>query len=414
MASQQAEITDFGDGYSVTWPAQNVVVAVDYLQQQTAGLLGEMTIRHESKLLCESLRCNLNSEPKTKNIARKVYEYHPLIPLPDWARLIEQSCIAVLRRYRRGEPPVLLTRHSPVEHLTYAISPLLLSKKTTICFGDGGLGKSTLGLFCCMLASVGGDVAGLSAVKGRALYLDWEDDASVHARRLQALQRGHPDLGAAEVLYQKCALPLFRTANQVVRQIKEEGITLVVVDSLMAATGGDATAEGTSKLFAALRLLDSAVLAIGHVAKNQPEGQGKNTVFGSIFFQNFSRSIWELKKEQEIGEDSATLALIHRKSNLSRLHMPIGLTVRQSADNDSIQYETFDLSQSAGLEAALPLPSRIRNLLDSDGIPRSANQIAEALNVRLATVQSTLSRKRGTKWSMIGENREAKWTTLSS
>ena len=78
-----------------------------------------------------------------------------------------------------------------------------------------------------------------------------------------------------------------------------------------------------------------------------------------------------------------------------------------------VRYESFDLSKTAELLNALPLPNRIRNLLDSDGIPRSSKQIADELGIKQATAQATLSRYKGYKWSLIGENREAKWTTIN-
>ena len=106
------------------------------------------------------------------------------------------------------------------------------------------------------------------------------------------------------------------------------------------------------------------------------------------------------------------LALLHRKTNLSRHHPPIGLKVTQNEDGSFIQFEPFDLAQAAELERALPLPNRIRNLLE-DGEPRSKKQIADELGVKESVIQTTLSKHKGTKWSMIGENRDARWTVLS-
>ncbi|MEO7862711.1 MAG: hypothetical protein ABIU05_20200, partial [Nitrospirales bacterium] len=184
--------------------------------------------------------------------------------------------------------------------------------------------------------------------------------------------------------------------------------------SLMAATGGDASAEATGHLFAALRQFNVESLCIGHVPKQKGEGQEHSTVYGSIFNQNYARAVWELQTEQDIGEDGAVLGLFHRKSNLSRKHAPIGLKVIHNSEGTLVRYEDADLAQTADLLNALPLPNRIRNLLDSDGMPRSSKQIADALDVKLATAQATLSRNKGQKWSMIGENRDAKWTTLHS
>jgi hypothetical protein len=338
-----------------------------------------------------------------------------LAPAIPWKLLLQKACSQVLKCYRRGSPPLALNKETVMEHLTYSINPLVFTKKTTIVYGDGGLGKSTWGLFCAMCVSTGGTVAGISALKGRALYLDYEDDADVHCRRLHALQQGHPELTTAEILYQRCVEPLTKLVHPLVRRIADERITFVVVDSLMASTGGDSSAEGTAKLFAALRLLDCEVLALGHVPKTLGEGQEHPFVYGSVFNQNFARSVWEMKKEQEVDSNVSILGLFNRKSNLSRLHPPIGLTVCQNVDNTVITYTPCDLNDASELKGALPLPNRIRNLLDSDGMPRTSQQITEELNAKLGSVKTTLSnpRYKGFKWNMIGEGKEAKWTTIT-
>ena len=195
---------------------------------------------------------------------------------------------------------------------------------------------------------------------------------------------------------------------------EELSITFVVLDSLMAFTGGDASAEAAGRLFAALRQLNVTCLSLGHVPKQKAEGQEEHTVYGSVFNSNYARSVWELKCEQETSADSAVLGLFHRKSNLSRKHAPLGLRVTHNAEGTYVRYESYNLSATTELLNALPLPARIRNLLDSDGIPRSSKTISEELGVKQATVQATLSRYKGHKWGRIGENHEAKWTTMNS
>ena len=101
--------------------------------------------------------------------------------------LIESTAVLVLRRYRDGEPLRVLNITTPVEELSYQLNPLVFNRKTTILYGDGGLGKSSLALLCGMLVSAGESVACLSAVRGRALFLDYEDSWDVHVRRMQAI-----------------------------------------------------------------------------------------------------------------------------------------------------------------------------------------------------------------------------------
>lgn len=412
--SSPANIVDLGNGYAVHWPDQNIRILLEYLTKERNGVIGEITILDGALPLCESLRINLNAEPKTKSIAKKVHENDGRLTLPDWARMIESTCVLTLRRYRRGEPSRYLDRHIVVEPLTFALNPLVPKKKACILFSDGGKGKSTLALSLALAVNAGAAIAGVSALKGKALYLDWEDDVDMHARRLQAIQAGHPELIDAGVEYLRCTEPLSKQTYQLVKLIQEKAITFIVIDSLMAATGGDASAEATGHLFAAIRQFNVESLCIGHVPKTKGEGQEHSTVYGSIFNQNYARAVWELQTEQEIGDEAAILGLFHRKSNLSRKHAPIGLKVTHNAQGTFVRYEAFDLSKTADLQHALPLQNRIRNLLDSDGMPRTSQQVADELDAKLGSVKTTLSspRYKGFKWSMLGEGKETKWTTI--
>ena len=101
--SSPANIVDLGNGYAIHWPDQNIRILLEYLAKERNGIIGEITILDGASTLCESLRINLNAEPKTKSIAKKVHENDGRFTLPDWARMIESTCVLTLRRYRRGD-----------------------------------------------------------------------------------------------------------------------------------------------------------------------------------------------------------------------------------------------------------------------------------------------------------------------
>jgi hypothetical protein len=330
-----------------------------------------------------------------------------------WKLLLQRACSLVLKRHREGEPLRVLTVETPVEALSYQINPLVFRGKATVLFGDGGLGKSTLALLSAMCVSTGEAVAGIAALPGRALYLDYEDSYDVHVRRMQAIAACHPALARADVHYQACTEPLTALTPTLLRRIQTDGITFLVLDSLAAATGGDAGAEAATKVFRAIRTLNVGALILAHVPKSPGEGQ-EPSIYGSVFHKNFARSTWEIRKEQEIGSDQAILGLFNRKSNLSRLHYPLGLKVTQNEDGSQIRYESADLSQVAEMVKSLPAPAQIRNFLE-DGTPRTAKAIAEGTGLKLDTVKSTLSREKGRKWQMLGgAGQETLWTVLGS
>ncbi|MEO7862327.1 MAG: AAA family ATPase [Nitrospirales bacterium] len=395
--------------YTLRAPTHQVMLTFDRLQEQRGSVHAEVTVTLGATVLLDAVDLGLKSDSSQTNLVKSLKVYSTDVP---WKMLLQKACALVLRRHREGAPLSILSKDTLVEPLMFSINPIVPRKKPVILFSDGGKGKSTLALMLAMLTATGQRVGPFSALKGSPLYLDWEDDVDVHARRLKAIQSGHPELLDALVFYQRCTEPLTRLTHDLARTVQARGITLVVIDSILQAAGGDASAEATGKLFAAIRSLGVESLCIGHVPKSLGEGQEHATVYGSVFNQNLARGLWELKTEQEIGEDSAILGLFHRKHNLTRKHAPIGLKVTHDQEGTFVQYEAFDLSKTVEIEKTLPLPSRIRNLLDSDGVPRSAQEIAESLSATLKVVQSTLSRYSKYKWSMLGDNRSAQWTTL--
>jgi hypothetical protein len=408
--SQSAELADLGNGFSVYWPSQNIRFLAEYITRQQTGIFAEFTVLDGEKTLCEGHRVNLNGDKA--RVAKKVHEYDGRFKLADWTVLIESTAVLVLRRYREGEPLRLLNASTPVEELSYQLNPLVFHRKTTILYGDGGLGKSSLALLCGMLIATGEAVAGLSAVRGRVLYLDYEDSHDVHVRRMRAIAASHPNLKAADVRYQAHHEPLWNIVPMLLRRVQTEQINFLILDSLAAATCGDSSAEAATKAFRALRMLNLGALVLAHIPKTT-EQQHEAGIYGSVFFKNFARSTWELKKEQEVGADESVLGLFNRKSNLSRLHLPIGLRVRQNSVSSTIQYEPHDLSQTIELEKGLPIASRIRTFLEKDGGLYAAKDIAEALEIPIGSVKTTLSRHNKMKWHTLGEGREAKWCVLN-
>lgn len=408
--SQSAELADLGNGFSVYWPDQNIRFLAEYITRQQTGIFAEFTVLDGEKTLCEGHRVNLNGDKA--RVAKKVHEYDGRFKLADWTILIESTSVLVLRRYREGEPLRLLNAGTPVEDLSYQLSPLVFQRKTTILYGDGGLGKSSLALLCGMLVSTGESLAGLSAVPGRVLFVDYEDSWDVHVRRMRAIAACHPQLKAADVRYQAHHEPLWNIVPMLLRRVQTEQISFLILDSLAAATCGDSSAEAATKAFRALRMLNLGALVLAHIPK-ATEQQQESGIYGSVFFKNFARSTWELRKEQEVGADVSILGLFNRKSNLSRLHPPLGLTVRQNGTNSSIQYEPCDLGETIELAKGLPVASRIVNFLEKDGSLYSAKDIAEAIEIPIGTVKTTLSRHNKMKWHSIGEGRETKWCVLN-
>lgn len=406
-------LTEVAGLYTVTVSPYRIRFVFDRLVDERGGVKAEATVTLAGTELLSGVDLVLKSDTGHTKLAKSLEQRAPGDQTLQWKILLQRACALVLKRHRAGEPLVRIDRQSTTEPLTFAINPLVPRHKPSILFADGGKGKSTLALTLAMAVSTGQGIAGFSALKGTPMYLDWEDDHDVHTRRLHAIRAGHPELDDAVVWYQRCVEPLPHLAHDLVRKIQAAGITFLVVDSLLLAMGGDSSAESVTKFFCALRTLQVETLCIGHVPKTLGEGQEQATVYGSVFNQNLARNLWELRTEQDVGDDSAILGLIHRKSNLTRKHPPIGLKVTHNESGTFVHYDSYDLSQTAELAEALPIASRIRNFLEQDGGVYTAKEISDDTGIKLSSVKFTLSKHRGLKWHMIGDNRNAKWTVIT-
>ncbi|MBA7546929.1 hypothetical protein ES705_39330 [subsurface metagenome] len=214
------------------------------------------------------------------------------------------------------------------------------------------------------------------------LYLDYEDDPSSFRKRWSALERGFGK-GAMSILYRRMTAPLADSVEQLRNTISNKKIGLIIVDSLGPAARGNLNdPEPAIKYHAALRQLGVTSLTLAHTAKDQ--FTKKRTIFGSVFFTNLARSVWECKAEQETGEDEAIISLKHTKANLSRLHPPLGY--RFTFTGNTINITKTDL-RDTGLSGELPLSWQIKNLLRQGSF--TVGEISEQLSSNADTTGRT-------------------------
>ncbi len=409
--AEQLEHTEVAGLHTVTSATHSVRFLFDQLHTQRNSIMAELTITVGGTEVLSLKDIGLKNNKGQTEIANGLEKITGKIP---WKVLFPKACSMVLVRHREGDPLRRLTVETPIPSLTYQINPFVFQNKPTVLYGDGGLGKSSLALLCAMLCSMGETVAGIRALKGNTLYLDYEDSYDVHVRRMQAIAACHPCLARAEVRYQFCNEPLPTLTHTLLRRIQSEEITFLVLDSLAAATGGDAGPEAASKIFRAIRTLNVGTFILAHVSKTPSDGQEHPTVYGSVFNQNFPRGTWELRKQQDVGEEVVELGLYNWKSNLVRQHTSFGLRVTYNAESTKIGYEQSDLSKTPELAQGLPAWARIRTLLE-DGHERTTKEVSEDLDLKLSTAKSELSRgAKRRKWMKIqgDDHRIPKWTVL--
>lgn len=322
----------------------------------------------------------------------------------DWATVLTYVTSLTLDEVRRGEPAVTIATTDKVTRPRYLIYPLVIEGQPNFIYGPGGTGKSNFAIYIatCLTLPWHDNPLKLKTIEEptSVLYLDWETTQAEITWRLKSLQEGM-GLATYTIEYRRCSRPLSAEIEAIKKVVAEKSIKCVIVDSVAAACGGELKdAEPALRFFESLRGLNLTSILIAHTPKETFNSAGKE-VYGSVFFTNYGRNNWELKKEQEVGDEELTMGLFHRKSNMSKLHKPIGCRFRFS--DNSMAIEPADLKES-GLAINLPLKDRIRNRLG--GGPQDVKELTIDLDTTEATVRDCLNRhkdlfiKNGDKWKL--------------
>ncbi len=345
-------------------------------------------------------RISLTAMGSRTQFAKRMGELYKEV---DWHAIIEQVCVLGLRMFREGEPVLRLTKDAQVEPLCARLSPLLYDRLPSVIFGPGGIGKSYVALLCALLVESGECLAGLEGVKGPVLYLDYECEYGDFVERAKRLWQGQPELESAQPLYRRCSLPIADDLPALQHIVAKSEVQLLIIDSLAAACGSDLYAPETPiRLFASLRSLRVSSLILAHVAKDEDKGR---SIFGSVFFGNFGRSVWEMKKAQEVGDSVIRVGLYQRKHNLGPLHRPIGLKL---SFGDAVRITSLDLTEAPELAEALSLSERLKAALKHGA--KTAKDLADELDAKHAQIKARLSDGQGKWCTNVGEG---KWGLLA-
>lgn len=392
LAAQRAKPRVGRDGMGYIWemPESGVCMRVDYLTGRGDELHGEIavTLRGEHLHLA---RFNLSSSTSRGTLQKALVGQTDGMEIP-WQRLVEQFCVAVLRKEREGEP----TRYpsqAARKPTQYLIENLVIKNKTNLLFAPGGSGKGYLTIGLCCGAAAKRAIAGLTVMPAQPFYLDWEDDFDTFEQRLNAVARG---LGVEvpRIPYRRMRGLLSDRVNEVARAVADEGADFVVVDSFSAA--GGTISERTSwdsiahRLFDAIDMIPGVTwLIIDHVTGDKlkdPSGKA----YGSIQKMNRARNAWEMRSDQEPGSPTSHMRLFDAKWNHTGRRKPLGVCL--NFEGDKVTFSAEDPATSAhGGEATLP--DRMAIELEAGAL--STGVLAQALHVDAAAIRSELSRNAG-------------------
>jgi hypothetical protein len=255
----------------------------------------------------------------------------------------------------------------------------LLRDHPTIAFGDGGCLKSYLALY---------SAGRLSQEGKRVLLLDWELDADDHVERLHRLFN---DDVPTNLYYLRCEEPLVSEVGLLRREVQRLGIDFLVCDSVGAATDGPPeSAENALRYFRALRHVGvSGSLHVAHVNRSE---SGDQKPFGSVFWHNWARMTWFIKRERST-PGRPCIRLVSRKANLTALLSDVRLEFDFATERTAVSR----LEGGEGCETVAKFePQHTRNrilaLIKSRG-PLTASEIVHELpDVQSDTINRVLRR----------------------
>lgn len=389
IESAKREFSAIGEGrYRLELPSAGITFEVDRLRRERNELVGEL-----------SVKCNLPgartvegtlsavdfnfSSARSRSERAKLLSDRSRAQL-DWDGLVEEFCQRVLQADRNGQPAVdLRTLPKPQAGDDIEIEGLYFPRRhPTLLFGDGGSGKSYVGLW----------IAGCLAKRGIRIGLfDWELAGEDHRERLEMLFGSQ----MPRIFYARCERPLVYEADRLRRIVQDNAIDYAVFDSVaFACDGPPETAEIAGRYFRALRQIGIGSLNIAHVTKTSNDAKAPKTdqkPFGSIFWHNGARATWFVQKaDDSMDADVLKLGFFNRKTNLTRMRQPVGLDI--SFAENRVLFNRGSVTENPDLASHMSIRQRMAHLLKRGAMSPAA--IAEEIEASEETVKRTARRYR--------------------
>ena len=384
---------NFGNDYSLSWREGVTISLVGVDEDSHGDVRAEIEVEDSTELdpfLYGPVKVTLNGP--LQSCLRDLD--NTSTSRTDWKQRMTQVKKMVLPHFRAGEPIKALGTLEPPEVQREVLHGVVWEELPTLIYGPGGIGKSIIALNLMNALHTGHDVAGLKAHQGNVLYLDWETSEKQTWWRNREILEAHgedignwpdpdnPESGRTKMMfYRFMAGPLVNDVKYLQRMIRELGIRTVCIDSAGPACGGEPENAGaTLKFFKALRQigdsespLQSIILA--HVT-HEGRKSGKSSPFGSVYWINIPRNVFELQSSQRDGANHSDFALHHRKSNTGPIREAIGMRLTW---HQGCTVEYLDIQANAELVGGLSMPKQAKIYIDKKG-PLSLDELAEKIN----------------------------------
>jgi hypothetical protein len=243
-------------------------------------------------------------------------------------------------------------RHGPPPQP--AIPPFFTTEEALVLYGPGGVGKGTVTAYVIAMW--------LRLFTADVYILDFEGHEEEWANRLRGL--GVKEAGLRRVHYREpfgadweADRGTLRQSAELVRdELERLAIGLVVVDSIVMASDGDAAmggAQAAKDYFAALATMGRRSLSIAHVAAGAEKWPDKP--FGSSYVHNLARETWAIERtsDDDMPEDPTVAVLSttirvelrNKKNSAGARQRPVSFDITHFANGELQVHEVKDAKQ---------------------------------------------------------------------
>ena len=349
----------------IVWPDNGVSISFTNVHRTNERLGCQLTVTHyQVGNLLGPVAFDMMSMSKRKEAVSMLSNMQN----EDWAAILDVACRLARNAQEDTEEFVEMSEQSfTKDDSDYLIEYFMPKNQPTLIYADGGTGKSMIALATGMaVSSMVQPIESMNVptFAGTVLYLDWETDKQEILTRINLIVNGLNRDGVTAshfpITYVRCSAPLATIQPKIQKWIADNGCDLIIVDSLIPALDGDPNDSDTARRFMnALRSFNSASLILSHTSK-----EGK--LFGSSFWWNLSRNVWELSKDQDLNQNHIDLSLVHKKSNNSKLFKPLG--IRMNFGPTGVKFDKINiLDSNTRLADALSVRVRVMQLLGKQG-----------------------------------------------
>jgi len=403
------ESQEFGLGYRFTWKPEGIAATINHLDDDHGDLKCEVRIEYlDPPAHIKRQRLNCSSGRAISELAKTLKASANHI---DWSALLEQLAYFTIENYRSGNPPehFMVSQSDAIIQPKFKVHPFIMENDISMVFAMGGSGKSIFCQTLYALASIGekDNKLGLG-IEGplNIGYLDWESNVNSFKYRIRKLLRGM-DLPDFEVKYQMCHLPFIDDLNKIGDWIGTAKLNALIIDSVGMAGGKSyemSDPRTAISMTSGIRSLKLPVVLIHHTPKSVLPGQQRSE-YGTVYWRNESRSVWEIISEDPVRVDAETselsITLRHRKIN----DMPYenDMSWKYTFTPETITVKKIDVQDLETAMKGKSLNDRIMSILrDGAMTPASISGELEATEGAIRTALTRLKKMK--KVVNVGEN----------